>query len=73
MVKEVLDTMIGLARDGMTMICVTHEMGFARQVADHVIFMADGEIIEENEPKSFFSNPQHQRTRAFLGEILAHH
>jgi polar amino acid transport system ATP-binding protein len=72
MVKEVLDTMIGLARDGMTMICVTHEMGFARQVADRVIFMADGEIIEENEPKSFFSNPQHQRTRAFLGEILAH-
>ena len=68
MVKEVLDTMIGLADDGMTMICVTHEMGFARQVADRVIFMADGEIIEENEPKSFFSNPQHQRTRAFLGE-----
>jgi polar amino acid transport system ATP-binding protein len=72
MVKEVLDTMIGLARDGMTMICVTHEMGFARQVADRVIFMADGEIVEENEPQSFFSNPQHQRTRAFLGEILAH-
>ena len=73
MVKEVLDTMIGLARDGMTMICVTHEMGFARQVADRVIFMADGEIIEENDPHTFFSNPQHQRTRAFLGEILAHH
>jgi polar amino acid transport system ATP-binding protein len=73
MVKEVLDTMIGLARDGMTMICVTHEMGFARQVADRVIFMADGEIVEENDPQSFFSSPKHQRTRAFLGEILHHH
>ncbi|MGA0614347.1 amino acid ABC transporter ATP-binding protein [Paracoccus sp. KR1-242] len=73
MVKEVLDTMIGLARDGMTMICVTHEMGFARQVADRVIFMADGEIVEENDPETFFHNPGHARTRAFLGEILAHH
>ena len=73
MVKEVLDTMIGLARDGMTMICVTHEMGFARQVADRVIFMADGEMIEENDPETFFHNPGHARTRAFLGEILAHH
>ena len=73
MVKEVLDTMIGLARDGMTMICVTHEMGFARQVADRVVFMAAGEIIEEAPPEEFFSNPKHQRTRAFLGEILAHH
>jgi len=73
MVKEVLDTMIGLAQDGMTMICVTHEMGFARQVADRVIFMADGEIIEEGEPNEFFRNPRHERTRAFLGEILAHH
>ncbi|WP_282186089.1 amino acid ABC transporter ATP-binding protein [Ochrobactrum sp. Marseille-Q0166] len=73
MVKEVLDTMVGLAQDGMTMICVTHEMGFARQVADRVIFMADGAIIEEGEPNAFFSNPQHERTRAFLGEILAHH
>ncbi len=73
MVKEVLDTMIGLARDGMTMICVTHEMGFARQVADRVIFMASGEIIEEGEPEVFFRNPAHARTRAFLGEILAHH
>ncbi|ANL35906.1 MULTISPECIES: amino acid ABC transporter ATP-binding protein [Rhizobium] len=73
MVKEVLDTMIGLARDGMTMICVTHEMGFARQVADRVIFMASGEIIEEAEPEVFFKSPQHERTRAFLGEILAHH
>ncbi len=73
MVKEVLDTMVSLARDGMTMICVTHEMGFARQVADRVIFMSDGEIVEESEPESFFSNPRHARTKAFLGEILAHH
>ncbi|MET3754808.1 amino acid ABC transporter ATP-binding protein [Rhizobium binae] len=73
MVKEVLDTMIGLARDGMTMICVTHEMGFARQVADRVIFMASGEIIEEAKPEIFFKSPQHERTKAFLGEILAHH
>ncbi|WP_019995610.1 amino acid ABC transporter ATP-binding protein [Aureimonas ureilytica] len=70
MVKEVLDTMVGLARDGMTMICVTHEMGFARQVADRVIFMADGEIIEENTPEAFFQAPRHERARAFLGEIL---
>jgi polar amino acid transport system ATP-binding protein len=73
MVKEVLDTMVGLAADGMTMICVTHEMGFARQVADRVVFMAKGEIIEEAEPDVFFSNPQHQRTRDFLGQILAQH
>lgn len=73
MVKEVLDTMVGLAKDGMTMICVTHEMGFARQVADRVIFMSDGAIVEENTPLEFFSNPQHERTRTFLGEILAHH
>jgi polar amino acid transport system ATP-binding protein len=72
MVKEVLDTMVSLARDGMTMICVTHEMGFARQVADRVIFMADGRIVEENDPESFFKAPKHERTRAFLGEILAH-
>ncbi|WP_156419529.1 amino acid ABC transporter ATP-binding protein [Aureimonas sp. AU12] len=72
MVKEVLDTMVGLARDGMTMICVTHEMGFARQVADRVIFMADGEIIEENAPEEFFRAPRHERARAFLGEILHH-
>ncbi|MFO1150586.1 MAG: amino acid ABC transporter ATP-binding protein [Alsobacter sp.] len=72
MVKEVLDTMISLAEDGMTMICVTHEMGFARQVADRVIFMAQGAIVEEGEPESFFRNPQHQRTRKFLGEILGH-
>lgn len=73
MVKEVLDTMIGLARDGMTMICVTHEMGFARQVADRVIFMDSGEIVEEAEPEVFFKAPEHQRTKTFLGEILAHH
>ena len=73
MVKEVLDTMIGLATDGMTMICVTHEMGFARQVADRVIFMAEGRIVEEAEPETFFRNPQHERSRKFLGEILPHH
>jgi polar amino acid transport system ATP-binding protein len=73
MVKEVLDTMIGLATDGMTMICVTHEMGFARQVADRVIFMADGSIVEEAVPETFFKNPQHDRTKKFLGEILPQH
>jgi polar amino acid transport system ATP-binding protein len=73
MVKEVLDTMVGLAADGMTMICVTHEMGFARQVADRVIFMANGAIVEEAEPETFFRNPQHQRTRDFLGQILKQH
>jgi polar amino acid transport system ATP-binding protein len=72
MVKEVLDTMIGLANDGMTMICVTHEMGFARQVADRVVFMADGRLVEEAPPAEFFSNPKHERTRKFLGEILRH-
>ncbi|WP_120497383.1 amino acid ABC transporter ATP-binding protein [Kiloniella sp. EL199] len=72
MVKEVLDTMIGLAEDGMTMICVTHEMGFARKVANRVLFMADGQILEESAPDEFFSNPKHERTKAFLGEILAH-
>jgi polar amino acid transport system ATP-binding protein len=72
MVKEVLDTMVGLARDGMTMVCVTHEMGFARQVADRVIFMADGEILESADPETFFRNPRHPRARTFLGEILAH-
>jgi polar amino acid transport system ATP-binding protein len=73
MVKEVLDTMIGLADDGMTMICVTHEMGFARRVADRVVFMSNGGIVEEAVPEEFFENPQHQRTRKFLGEILAGH
>ena len=70
MVKEVLDTMISLADDGMTMLCVTHEMGFARSVADRVIFMADGKIIEQAAPQEFFSNPQHETTRNFLGQIL---
>jgi polar amino acid transport system ATP-binding protein len=70
MVKEVLDTMISLANDGMTMLCVTHEMGFARSVADRVIFMADGQIIEQAPPQQFFSNPQHETTRNFLGQIL---
>ncbi|CVI64070.1 amino acid ABC transporter ATP-binding protein (plasmid) [Agrobacterium leguminum] len=73
MVKEVLDTMIGLARDGMTMICVTHEMGFARQVADRVVFMAEGTVLEQGTPDDFFRSPEHPRAKAFLGEILAHH
>ena len=72
MVKEVLDTMIGLAEEGMTMICVTHEMGFARQVADRVIFMAGGAIVEEAPPQEFFTRPRHERTRKFLDEILSH-
>ncbi len=70
MVKEVLDTMISLADDGMTMLCVTHEMGFARSVADRVIFMADGKIIEQAPPQQFFSHPQNEKTRNFLGQIL---
>jgi general L-amino acid transport system ATP-binding protein len=70
MIKEVLDTMVSLAEDGMTMLCVTHEMGFARQVADQVIFMDKGEIVEENSPVEFFDNPQHERTRLFLKQIL---
>ena len=70
MVSEVLDTMIELANTGMTMICVTHEMGFARQVADRIVFMADGEIVEQNTPKEFFNNPQHDRTKVFLDQIL---
>jgi general L-amino acid transport system ATP-binding protein len=70
MVKEVLDTMVGLAEEGMTMLCVTHEMGFARQVANRVIFMDQGQIVEQNEPEAFFSNPQHERTKLFLGQIL---
>ncbi|MBB3177910.1 amino acid ABC transporter ATP-binding protein [Variovorax sp. Sphag1AA] len=73
MVKEVLDTMIGLAEDGMTMLCVTHEMGFARSVADRVIFMADGKIIEQGAPTEFFGNPKHEKTRQFLGQILSSH
>ena len=70
MVKEVLDTMVSLAEDGMTMLCVTHEMGFARSVADRVIFMAEGRIVEQAPPQEFFSNPQHEKTRTFLGPIL---
>ncbi|WP_454254650.1 amino acid ABC transporter ATP-binding protein [Pseudomonas sp. Marseille-Q8238] len=70
MVKEVLDTMIGLAHDGMTMLCVTHEMGFARTVADRVIFMDKGEIVEQNDPDTFFTNPQNERTKLFLSQIL---
>ncbi len=69
-VKEVLDTMIMLANDGMTMIVVTHEMGFARQVANRVVFMDAGQIIEVNEPKEFFAHPRHERTRLFLSQIL---
>jgi general L-amino acid transport system ATP-binding protein len=72
MVKEVLDVMIELAREGMTMLCVTHEMGFARAVADRVIFMDRGEIVEQNEPESFFANPRNERTKLFLGQILHH-
>lgn len=70
MVKEVLDTMIALAESGMTMICVTHEMGFARTVANRVIFMDRGEIVEQADPETFFHNPQNERTRLFLGQIL---
>ncbi len=70
MVKEVLDTMVTLAEEGMTMLCVTHEMGFARQVADRVIFMDAGQIVEMNTPNEFFSNPQHERTKLFLSQIL---
>lgn len=72
MVSEVLDTMIELANDGMTMVCVTHEMGFAKAVADRVVFMDAGQIIEENDPVNFFENPQHERTKDFLGQILQH-
>jgi general L-amino acid transport system ATP-binding protein len=70
MVKEVLDTMVGLAEEGMTMLCVTHEMGFARQVANRVIFMDGGQVVEMNEPNAFFKNPQHERTKLFLSQIL---
>jgi len=70
MVKEVLDTMVGLAADGMTMICVTHEMGFARQVADRVVFMDRGRIVEEGPPEEFFSAPKHDRSREFLSQLL---
>ena len=72
MIKEVLDTMIELAQEGMTMIVVSHEMGFARQVADRVIFMDDGQIVEQNEPESFFNDPKSDRTKLFLSQILGH-
>lgn len=72
MIKEVLDTMVELAESGMTMLCVTHEMGFAKTVADSVIFMDGGEIIETNKPEAFFNHPQHERTKLFLSQILAH-
>jgi general L-amino acid transport system ATP-binding protein len=72
MIKEVLDTMVALAEDGMSMICVTHEMGFARKVANRVIFMDEGQIIEEKEPEEFFNNPENDRTKLFLSQILNH-
>ncbi|WP_019145430.1 amino acid ABC transporter ATP-binding protein [Aeromicrobium massiliense] len=72
MISEVLDTMTALARDGMTMIVVTHEMGFARTAADRVVFMADGRIVEQNTPQEFFDHPQSERARDFLGKILKH-
>ena len=70
MVKEVLDTMVQLAHDGMTMLVVTHEMGFARQVANRIVFMDEGQIVEANTPQAFFDNPQHERTKLFLSQIL---
>lgn len=72
MISEVLDVMVELAREGMTMLCVTHEMGFAKKVADRVIFMDAGEIVEQNRPEQFFTQPQEERTRKFLGQILGH-
>ncbi len=72
MISEVLDVMVTLAEEGMTMVCVTHEMGFARRVADRVIFMDEGEIVEQNTPQEFFDNPTNERTRLFLSQILQH-
>ena len=72
MINEVLDVMTDLARDGMTMIVVTHEMGFARRVANRIIFMDEGEIVETRQPEEFFTAPQSERARAFLSKILAH-
>jgi general L-amino acid transport system ATP-binding protein len=72
MIKEVLDVMTDLANSGMTMLCVTHEMGFARTVADRVVFMDEGEIVEENDPETFFNNPQYDRTVSFLSQIISH-
>jgi ABC-type polar amino acid transport system ATPase subunit len=72
MVREVLDVMVDLATEGMTMICVTHEMGFARRVADRVVFMNEGRILEDADPAAFFSNPSHERTKAFLSQVLSY-
>jgi general L-amino acid transport system ATP-binding protein len=72
MIKEVLDVMVELAEERMTMVCVTHEMGFARTVADRIIFMDSGQIVEQNSPEEFFSNPQYDRTKLFLSQILQH-
>jgi len=72
MISEVLEVMVSLAEEGMTMMCVTHEMGFARRVADRVIFMDQGEIVEQNEPQAFFDNPSNERTKLFLSQILQH-
>jgi glutamate transport system ATP-binding protein len=72
MVQEVLDTMVGLAKDGMTMLVVTHEMGFARKAAHRVVFMSDGEIVEDSTPNDFFTNPKSDRAKDFLGKILTH-
>ena len=72
MVKEVLDTMIELANEGMTMMCVTHEMGFAKSVADFVVFMDKGEIVEMDQPAEFFAHPRSDRTKLFLSQILPH-
>ena len=70
MIKEVLDVMIGLAQDGMTMLVVTHEMGFAKEVADRIVFMDEGQIVEAKAPKEFFENPESERTKLFLSQIL---
>jgi len=72
MIKEVLDVMIGLADQGMTMLCVTHEMGFAKAVADRVIFMDQGQVVEQNTPEEFFNHPQNERSKDFLSKILGH-
>ncbi|MGV2853558.1 amino acid ABC transporter ATP-binding protein [Glutamicibacter sp. AGC13] len=73
MINEVLDTMVGLAKEGMTMLVVTHEMGFARKAADRVIFMADGQIVEQATPEEFFTNPKSDRAKDFLGKLITNH
>jgi glutamate transport system ATP-binding protein len=72
MINEVLDVMVALAKEGMTMVVVTHEMGFARKAANRVVFMADGQIVEENVPEKFFTSPKSDRAKDFLGKILTH-